>query len=69
MKGFKMDIVITQVKEMKKPEVQPHLIATSKTQKHLRAKPSTQPSASQQVDPWTEPAKDPWGKIIGSTFR
>eukprot|EP00435_Cladocopium_sp_Y103_P012354 s2527_g3.t1 len=60
MKGFQMDIVISQVKEMKRPEVQPQLIASSKTQKHLRSAPAKASTSTPSADPWQEPAKDPW---------
>ena len=32
MKGFQVDIVITQIKELKQPSHQPHMIASTKTQ-------------------------------------
>jgi CHAD domain-containing protein len=32
MKGFQVDIEITQIKELKQPSHQPHMIASTKTQ-------------------------------------
>jgi hypothetical protein len=44
MKGFQVDIVITQIKELK--------------QQHLRAAPAPSASSRANIDPWL--TKDPW---------
>ena len=62
MKGFQVDIVISPIKELKQQVQEPHVIASSKTQRHLRTAPATTISKS-ATDPWLEPAKDPWANF------
>lgn len=66
MQGFQQDVVITQVKDLKQQTKQPQLIASTRTQKHLRATPSTATS-SKTSDPWLDSAFDPWAKAKPST--
>eukprot|EP00438_Fugacium_kawagutii_P008967 Skav214288 [mRNA] locus=scaffold2257:201508:210505:- [translate_table: standard] len=61
MTGFQNDVVITQVKDLKQTEVPKQLVASTKTQKHLRA---TQHKSG--VDPWLESSKDPWARPSSS---
>eukprot|EP00435_Cladocopium_sp_Y103_P013864 s4955_g3.t1 len=63
MKGFQVDVVITQVKELDKKTEAPQMIASAKTQKHLRATPQATPSTKPGADPWLEPSRDPWAKL------
>jgi hypothetical protein len=66
MTGFQNDIVITQVKELKQQPPKQQLVASNKTQRHLRAAPPTSTSSRSAQDPWLESSKDPWqngGKI------
>ena len=60
MTGFQNDVVITQIKELKPPEPQQQLIASSKTHRHLRATPTSKPPPKGNIDPWHETGKDPW---------
>ena len=61
MTGFQNDVVITQVKELKHQEPQQHLIASSKTHRHLRSAPQSSSTTKPAADPWFESGKDPWG--------
>ena len=61
MKGFQMDVMISQIKDLKMATPQPHLIATSKTKKHLSTATSSSAKPAQSTDPWMETGKDPWG--------
>ena len=60
MTGFQNDVVITQIKELKPPEPQQQLIASSKTHRHLRTTPSVKPTSKGNSDPWYDTGKDPW---------
>jgi hypothetical protein len=59
MKGFQMDVMISQIKELKATNPQPHLIATSKTKKHLSTATSSSSKPAPSCDPWMETGKDP----------
>ena len=63
MKGFDNDIVITAVKEIKANTPQTILIASTRTQKHLRTAPDTASSTKSANDPWLDIAKDPWANF------
>ena len=63
MKGFDNDIVITAVKEIKANTPQTTLIASTRTQKHLRTAPDTASSTKSANDPWLDIAKDPWANF------
>eukprot|EP00438_Fugacium_kawagutii_P011105 Skav203176 [mRNA] locus=scaffold39:103479:107678:- [translate_table: standard] len=67
MTGFKNDIIITQVKELKPPEPKPTLIASRKTQRHLRQAPKVRPTSSTSGDPWQDDGKDPWAGFVRTT--
>ena len=60
MPGFNLEIVISSIKELKKPEHTPRLIASTKTQRHLTSgAAASSSSGSHSTDPWlTQP--DPW---------
>ena len=60
MKAFKMDIVVSAVKDLKNQEYQPHLIASHKTQKHLRTQMAPSGAIKVSTDPWLDSSKDPW---------
>eukprot|EP00438_Fugacium_kawagutii_P025315 Skav217868 [mRNA] locus=scaffold2487:71341:75261:+ [translate_table: standard] len=62
MTGFQNDVVITQIRDLKHVEAPRQLIASTKTQKHLRA---AQPKSS--TDPWLESSKDPWARPSSSS--
>eukprot|EP00438_Fugacium_kawagutii_P035023 Skav226643 [mRNA] locus=scaffold1097:87671:91891:+ [translate_table: standard] len=66
MTGFQNDVIITQVKEIKTKEPQRQLLASSKTQRQLRAVPLVQPSKT-GADPWADASSDPWGKFVKTT--
>ena len=65
MQGFDLDIVITIVKDLKQSTQEPKIIASSKTQKHLRDKPAPASSSASNEDPWHNwkpgSSPDPWG--------
>ena len=66
LQGFGVEIVISQVKDLKKDIPQPKLIASTKTQKHLRGHPSKAPKPDSGEDPWANYANgqpvDPWAR-------
>ena len=68
LKGFDNDIVITAVKEIKNNLPPTTLIASTRTQKHLRAAPDAASSATSTTDPWLERAKDPWANFKPKTM-
>eukprot|EP00438_Fugacium_kawagutii_P035740 Skav229334 [mRNA] locus=scaffold2596:57032:62763:+ [translate_table: standard] len=67
MTGFQNDVVITQVKELKHDEPPKQMVASTKTQRQLRAAcHGTQARGSN--DPWqTDALKDPWHRFTPST--
>ena len=60
--GFNNDVVVTQIKDVKTPVPQPQLVASTKTQRHLRAAPVAPSCSKPTGDPWFEMGKDPWTK-------
>ena len=66
MQGLGLEVVISQVKDLKKDSPEPRLIASSKTQKHLREQPKAMPASSSEEDPWQKynqgPMSDPWAR-------
>ena len=60
MTGFQNDVVITQIKELKQPEPQQQLVASMKTQRHIRTAPTYKQNSNGNSDPWHETGKDPW---------
>ena len=67
--GFGKEILITEISRESKPPPQPRLVASSKTQQHMRAEASSSTSApsyaAAATDPWTLPGKDPWKTYTG----
>ena len=59
MPGFNLEVVISSIKELKKPEQTPRLIASSKTQRHLTSGAAASSSGSNDTDPWLN-QQDPW---------
>eukprot|EP00438_Fugacium_kawagutii_P015809 Skav206885 [mRNA] locus=scaffold3287:68732:72739:+ [translate_table: standard] len=57
--GFDGDVVISPAKDFRSSTPVPKLIASTKTQKHLAAAPS---SSSTATDPWLQSSADPWAK-------
>lgn len=61
--GFGKEILITEITREGKPVPPPKLVASAKTQQHLRAEASAPSSASTAAlagDPWMLPGRDPW---------
>ena len=61
--GFGREIIITEITRESKPAPAPKMIASVKTQQHLRSEASSTAATSSsatQLDPWTLPGKDPW---------
>ena len=58
MPGFNLEVVISQVKELKQKKFEPKLIASNKTQRHLTSAASS--SSSSTSDPWLSAKEDPW---------
>ena len=55
--GYKMEVLITEVKSQQKPPSEEKVVASKKTQEIIR-KGSTLPKAGQ--DPWLHAEQDPW---------
>eukprot|EP00435_Cladocopium_sp_Y103_P072741 s162_g41.t1 len=63
LKGFENDVVITAVKEIKPQVPETTLIASTRTQKHLRTAPAPASSSKPVGDPWLDSAVDPWARF------
>ena len=64
MNAFDMEVVIKPVKDLKPTPFTPTIIASAKTQKHLRNPTSGSASSSGaqgSSDPWWRGQQDPWG--------
>ena len=55
--AFGREILITEITREDKPVPQPTLVASARTQQHLRSAPS---AAASTIDPWSLPGMDPW---------
>ena len=64
MPGFNLEIVISSVKDLKKPEQKPRIIASSKTQRHLTSGKAASSSTGPDTDPWLQTHGVP-GRILG----
>ena len=61
MQGFETDVVISPIKDLSLPKLQPQIVASSKTQKHLvQASTGASSSSTPSTDPWLKPGADPW---------
>ena len=65
LRAFDKDVLVTEVKAAEKPKATPQVIASRKTQEHIRKHVDPQPAST---DPWHDPVKDPWSKYFGSSM-
>ena len=61
--GFQVDILITETRNHDREVQRPTILATRKTQNHMRKEQKEAPSSS---DPWSDPQHDPWGQFRSS---
>ena len=61
--GFQVDILITETRNHDREVQKPTILATRKTQNHMRKE---QKEASNSSDPWSDPQQDPWGQFRSS---